>query len=634
MTSENVSLFGTPQPPATARSLSCGPLSFSLEDGALRTIRWHGIELVRAINYPARDPDWGTMTYVTTEETVDAGPERIVYLRRFETTDGIIAGQFRASADASGKILVELSLAPERDITANRIGFTILHPIAGLAGHPLSIAHKDGSIEHTTFPERISPAQPATGISGLAYSIEECSVEIAMSGEVFEMEDQRNWSDASFKTYCRPLSLPFPFPVAAGERIEQRIELSFAGRPVSAKNGSASWGKIDWSDLDEPFPDFALAVETGWTLPDGASGLPDLESARRLVRVDLRSAKAGQVLNRCLEGAKAPVDLELVISDDIDAMARQLTSLAKELGELGIHPEHVMALPAAYLSSYQPDGAWPTGATPGGAARAARAAFPGARIGGGMLTNFTEFNRLPPDPVIVDFITHGTTAIVHAADDLSVIETLEALPHIFHSAQALAPGKPYRLGLVSIGARTNPYGSSVASNPGQVRKPLAMSDPRHKALFGAAFMVGAVEATQGCGVAAMALGAPSGPFGIIEPDPSSANRARLLPAFHVMRALHEMKGGQRLKSSSADSGLRVVAAHVPDATLFLIANTTNENREFVLPAPASMRWLDAQCIGDAAADPRWLLHAGGTRKAGGHLPPYALVFGRIEAEEI
>ena len=29
-----------------------------------------------------------------------------------------------------------------------------------------------------------------------------------MSGDSFEMEDHRNWTDASFKTYVRPLALP------------------------------------------------------------------------------------------------------------------------------------------------------------------------------------------------------------------------------------------------------------------------------------------------------------------------------------------------------------------------------------------------------------------------------------------
>ena len=35
--------------------------------------------------------------------------------------------------------------------------------------------------------------------------------ECRMEGDTFEMEDQRNWSDASYKTYVRPLALPWPY---------------------------------------------------------------------------------------------------------------------------------------------------------------------------------------------------------------------------------------------------------------------------------------------------------------------------------------------------------------------------------------------------------------------------------------
>lgn len=47
------------------------------------------------------------------------------------------------------------------------------------------------------------------------------------------MEDQRNWTDSSFKTYCTPPQLPYPGKVAAGTRISQTVRLTLvehAGR--------------------------------------------------------------------------------------------------------------------------------------------------------------------------------------------------------------------------------------------------------------------------------------------------------------------------------------------------------------------------------------------------------------------
>src|SRR5699024_10291176 len=136
-----------------------------------------------------------------------------------------------------------------------------------------------------------------------------------------------------------------------------------------------------------------------------------------------------------------------------------LTTLADELSDQSISLTGVLALPADYLKSYQPDAKWPTGAFPQDAIAAARKAFPQTLVGDGMLTYFTEFNRCRPDPDTIDFISHATTPIVHAAHDISVMESLQSLRHVFGSCQALAPGKPYKLGMSAIGMWANPYGN-------------------------------------------------------------------------------------------------------------------------------------------------------------------------------
>ena len=54
-------------------------------------------------------------------------------------------------------------------------------------------------------PELISPDQPAMAIRTLSHEAAPgLSVSCRLEGDTFEMEDQRNWTDASFKTYVRP----------------------------------------------------------------------------------------------------------------------------------------------------------------------------------------------------------------------------------------------------------------------------------------------------------------------------------------------------------------------------------------------------------------------------------------------
>ena len=61
-----------------------------------------------------------------------------------------------------------------------------------------------------------------------------------MEGDSWETEDHRNWTDASFKTYSRPLALPYPYKVAArAEETRHTATLTFAGKlPAKAPPGA------------------------------------------------------------------------------------------------------------------------------------------------------------------------------------------------------------------------------------------------------------------------------------------------------------------------------------------------------------------------------------------------------------
>src|SRR5690349_22238810 len=88
------------------------------------------------------------------------------------------------------------------------------------------------------------------------------SAECRMEGDTFEMEDQRNWTDASYKTYVRPLGLPFPYRLSAGETIEQAVEIRFAGRPA-APRGSEGPITVRVGGRQGKVPTFGMAIEAG-----------------------------------------------------------------------------------------------------------------------------------------------------------------------------------------------------------------------------------------------------------------------------------------------------------------------------------------------------------------------------------
>ncbi|MEM7670819.1 MAG: hypothetical protein AAF317_17105, partial [Pseudomonadota bacterium] len=483
-----------------ARQISVGGIEALLVDGAIRKVRYRGVEVVRGFDCPIRDRNWATETPADVEETFDETSDSFVYSRRFTTFDGALSAKLAINVQPE-RVVATLALHAHRRVETNRAGFTLLHPIQGVAGTDLTIQYSDGTEQQSKFPETISPGQPAFDIVGLKHVIDGIAISVRFSGEVFEMEDQRNWTDASYKTYCRPLGLGFPYVIEAGETIEQSIEITLSD--VGARRAAS----VAASHAVAILPEIAIAVEPDWYSDTAGKTLADLPDAHRLLRLD--AARENALAD--LAELTGPVELEVVIDDGGDG-ASNLQALEKALGDNGIVVDSVTALPRAYLKSYQPTAEWPTGHGIADAANWAKLAFPGAQIGIGMLTNFTEFNRHPPHAGVGDFTTYSTTAIVHAGDDLSVFETLEALRHVHESARVISGDRPLRLGLATIGMRSNPYGAAVADNPGMARIAMAMEDPRQQTVFSAAFAVGAYAAAAGSGCARIALAGAGGPF--------------------------------------------------------------------------------------------------------------------------
>ena len=60
MTTDAFALYGTHEAEEHPARLTAGRLSADLTNGNLRTIRYDGIEVLRAVSYLVRDRDWGT----------------------------------------------------------------------------------------------------------------------------------------------------------------------------------------------------------------------------------------------------------------------------------------------------------------------------------------------------------------------------------------------------------------------------------------------------------------------------------------------------------------------------------------------------------------------------------------------
>jgi D-apionolactonase len=235
--SRSVRLFGTEEPVQEAIILRAGPLSAELEDGNLRYIRFNGSEVLRAISYIVRDKNWGT--YRPHILGLQIRQDGETFSVSYEAITSDASQRFRYRARIEGRADGSLSFAakgePETNFATNRTGFVVLHPIAGVAGEPCRIEHVDGSIVESKFPALVDPVQPMMDLRGLSHSFAPgLSATCQMEGDTFEMEDQRNWCDASYKTYVRPLALPWPYLLPPGAPVRQRVRLTVKGRSASS----------------------------------------------------------------------------------------------------------------------------------------------------------------------------------------------------------------------------------------------------------------------------------------------------------------------------------------------------------------------------------------------------------------
>ena len=633
--SDSVIYFGTDEPPQAERTFSAGALTLVLSDGAVRRLSWHGTEVVRGIACPVRDTNWATYASVLAEETVEETPDGFEISQVRLVADGALRVNLVFKGHADGIFIATTEMSACGEFITNRAGFTLLHPLWDVVGAPLNITHPDCSVTSSRFPLLISPGQVADDIAGLRYCVNGIDTEITFLGEVFEMEDQRNWGDASFKTYCRPLSLPIPSRLSAGEIRRQQIHVRLAGRGDTAGATARPAGTLELQPCAGNVPHIAIAIDDG-TIPDQAAHACVRAMDPRILQLRMTPDTAHRV---CQYAGKLnfsrPAEIEVeVIVPATGNPENSIASVAAECKEASLTVTRVLALPESYLRSYQPSGPWPAGPTPQDLLKHARRSFPGVEIGSGVLTYFTELNRCRP--AMCDYIGHGVTAITHAADDRSVIESLEGLSHIYRSAGALAEGRDYRLGLVAIGMRSNPYGAGVMDNSLQKRMAMAGADPRQRGLFAAAWAVGAVAATEGHKVSSLALSALVGPFGAIhrgevwaQPGYQESGTVMVYPIFHALRFMSLMGGAPRLSIRPAGNRIVGVASRDHSHIRLIVANLGMDVVPLHLPYEAEIRSLNADSFQSAIRDPQWLDTGQADRGSNMALTPWSVAFVRM-----
>ncbi len=619
--------------------LRAGALTATFVEGGLRGVRLGGREVLRRVYVAVRDRDWGTIGATLSDVTIERGADtfRVVFLA--EHREGAIDFAWRGGivGEADGTITFTTAGEARSTFLRNRIGFCVLHPPRECAGARCVVEHDDGGRTEGTFPTLIAPAQPFVELRAIAHEVAPgVWAEVRFTGDIFEMEDQRNWTDDSYKTYCTPLRLPFPAEVVAGTRVAQAVTLRLRGtghRGVSSGEGGltlppereagtdpcqadARLGKGPWRDVperplvtpdaaaDDAFAPLTIAVGAG-------AGGP-------LPRLGLGVANHGATLTpgevarlRALGLAHLRVDLALSGPGWRAALRRA----ASEAGALGVALEvaivlssraedELAALAAAVSEEPVAVARWlvfgrdekVTGGRLVAVARQWLAGIaPGAAFGGGTDAYFTELNRARPDLAGLDLLAYSINPQVHAFDDASLIETLGAQGATVASARAFAGGLPLAITPLTLRPRANPDATGAGAHdisPGDssaaTELPAAV-DVRQMSLLGAAWTVGSLAALAASGVASATYYETTGPRGtmaLAAESPWPAFRAipgGVYPLHHVLADVGKFAGGATLPVTvGAGGGAAALAIRQGGRRLVLVANLRPESRRVAL----------------------------------------------------
>jgi hypothetical protein len=618
---KRVLYYGRNEPLPKQHQLYAGPLSLIYEGGDLRYIKLGDQEVLRRIYVAIRDHNWNTVLPVISNEQIEASGDsfHITYDVENKENDLDFFWKGTISGDARGTITFSMDGEARSTFRRNRMGFCVLHPMA-CAGYPCRIEHIDGTVDEKDFPVQIGPqliidgtvkpVSPFDEMRRMSYPIHSgLQAEIGFTGDIFEMEDQRNWTDASYKSYSTPLRLPFPVEVEKGAKIGQVITLTLAGDVPEAQSDTTDTGltfSVNSSSAG-PLPRLGLGVASHGQ-PLSNTELTRLEALNLShLRLDLRLFEPGYEENlrrTTIEANALGVSLEvaIILSDAAEDELKKLTSLLAE-----VRPP-VWAWLIFHSAEATTGEAWVK------LAREHLAGYdPAAKIGAGTNVYFTDLNRGRPPVHVLDLVSYSLNPQVHAFDNASLIETLEAQATTVDSARHFCSDVPIIVSPITLKPRFNPNATGPEPEPGPGELP-SQVDERQMSLFGAGWTAGSLKYLTGSDVHSLTYYETSGWRGVMEveggsilPEKFQSVPGAVFPLYHVLADVGEFAGGEVIPSTSSNS-LQVdgLAVRKDGKTRVILANLSAEAQQVTvrnLGRQVQIRQLDESNVEAAMQAP-------------------------------
>jgi hypothetical protein len=618
--------YGRNTPPPEQVKLKSSNLNLIYQAGDLRYICFRGVEVIRRIYVGIRDQNWNTIQGSISDLVIHSEENRfsISFKSIHQSGNLDYTWQARIAGDADGKVTYTMDGNANTSFRFCRIGFCILHPIHECTGRPYRAETRAGLVTGTLpiliEPQRMegnyeAPLFPACSSFTIGLK-NNASIHTTFEGDLFEVEDQRNWTDGSFKTYCTPLSLGYPHHATAGRSFHQEVTLWLEEQESPTQTPEPGLTEMDktihlspgdHSPLHLPEIGFGLPTQPLTASPRSTELLTQLKPAHLKFEVHMKDPAWVMLLESAIRTA-SQLDAKLALSVFLqDNAENQLGALESRLAGAPVAWFIILHEKDAHLRTTLAK--WMVIAR-----THLRDSFPGIPIYGGTNGNFAELNRDWPDMTVVDGISYPINSQVHSSDESSLIEALQGQADTATTARHISNGNPVCVSSVTMKPPFNQAANEeeLPPPPGELPSPV---DPRQMSLFCAAWTLGSIRALTIGGAAAVTYYETLGWRGLIETAMSSVKPEKFLsqpgmvfPVYHVFADLANV-GAAMCTPLESNQPLAVTGIIIKSGTrnLYLLANLTPTLQEVILVSlpqgKASIRRLNDQTAISAMYDP-------------------------------
>jgi hypothetical protein len=454
------------------KKLTAGPLTLEYSEGSLWNISNGSEEAIRRIYLVFQDINWTSRPFVIKDEDWQIADRsfsaKIKAQGSHDAKD--LSVELEITGSESGKITYGFSASTAVSFMRNRLGLCLLHPVAGLAGRECELTKADGAIEKSKFPDAISPNQPFLNLSGISHKLQSGQVvSVNFKGEIFESEDHRNWSDASYKTYCTPISLPFPAQVTPGEALSQKITISISGeQTTSFSNSEGAVITVGAEEIELPEIGLGLSEDPAHLIVSEYVGFEDLAIKHLRLALNGNSQIRSAVEQALSVTKQLKIDLDLSIKAE---SPQQLKAILQPIIEFKDQIRSFYIFSASEKT------------TPIGFIQLAEESLGGkSKIIGGTDLYFTELNRNQSAVEFVDQVNFSINPQVHSFDDRTLIQNTATQKTIANNAHRIAKDKKLSIGPITLRPRYNPNATQPAKDLSNTALPSSV-DARQRTWF-------------------------------------------------------------------------------------------------------------------------------------------------------